>query len=70
MMELLKLSATIFPESHGNFTMETNKRLELTFFFLLQLFGFIYLQEDFRLLCNLLCLCSVHYEVSFDSEKE
>lgn len=51
MMELLKLCATIFPRSHGNFTMGTNKRLELTF--LLQLFDFIYLRAVFRLLYSL-----------------
>lgn len=71
MMELLKLSATIFPQSHGNFTMETNKSLELTFFFSLQLFDFIYLQAGFRLLCTLWCLCSAPcIQRYFDTEKK
>lgn len=74
MMKLLKLSATIFPQSRGNFTMETNKRLELTF--LLQLFDFIYLQAVFRLLYSLKCLffvlwlCYWHMVKKFDSNKE
>lgn len=46
------------------------QKTRINFFFLLQLFGFIYLQEDFRLLCNLLCVCSVHFEASLDSEKK
>lgn len=61
MMELLKLSATIFPQSHGNFTMETNKRLELTFFFYysyLILFTYRWVL-GFCIICSAFALCTL-----------